>query len=480
MNNKNLLIVLLFFISNILFSQKVFFKEFKSVELGVTRTLKIYIPASYDSHEKRLYPLSILLDGDYLFDVYTGNAKLFAQRDKSPEQIIVGVMQNINKERYVDCGYDKINGLPTEDSDRFYRFIRMELLDYLESNYRLSPFRTLVGSTLTANFINYFAIENQPVFDAFININPYYNADMATFLQNKLSAIQDQKVYYYLSSGSYNSLSKHKRIKEVASLLQTINNDNIIYKFDDFKNSTKTASIGQSIPQALAHIFDIYSAISQDEFSQNIKHLTPPDAIAYLENKYVEIEYLFGTNMKIRERDIYAIESIIIDREDGDYLVSFGEMIQKLYPETPISDYYIGMFYEKNGQYKQALKNYKNGYAKIDENSDDAESYYQNIERVLDRQDEIIQEKELDKKMRKAEKELDKINREEDKEERKLRKEEDKQQKKLQKEVDKLQKEEIETAKRKQWNKARELKKAEKEKREKAENEMRERFRKKD
>lgn len=495
MKLKLLLSLLLLYLSNSVFAQRIFYKDFKSVELGVTRTLKIFIPASYEKQENRLYPLAILFDGDYLFDVYTANARLFAQRDKAPEQIVVGIMQNRNKERYNDCGYDKVNGLPTEESDRFYRFVRMELINYFESNYRLSPFRTLVGATLTANFINYFAVENQVVFDAFININPYYNNDMAAFLQNKLSQIEEQKMYYYLSSGNYNSKPKHKRIQEVAHLLKTLDNPNIVYKFDNFKNSTKISSIGQSIPQALAHIFDIYSAISQEEFSLNIQHLSPPDAIAYLENKYVEIEYLFGTNMKIRERDIYAIEPIIIDREEGDYLVSFGEMIHKLYPETPISDYYIGMFYEKRGRYKQALKNYKNGYAKMDQNREDAEAYYQNIERVLNRQDEIIQEKENDKELRQAEKELIKIEREEEKAQIKLEKEEEKRQKeelgvakrlqwekekekrKLMSEAEKKKEDEIKQQKKLQWEKEKKSKKSEKEKREKAEEEMRKRFR---
>ena len=395
----------------------------------------------------------MVFDADYLFDVYVGNAKLFAKRDKAPEQIIVGILQNENKERYTDCSYDKVNGLPTEESDRFYRFIRIELLDYLEEQYRLSPFRTLVGNTLTANFVNYFAVENQPVFDAFININPYYNDDMSSFLQNKLSVLKGQKVYYYLSTGTYQNKNKQQKIEEVNFVLKTLNNPNVVYKYDNFTNSTKIASIGQSIPSALAHIFDIYSAISKEEFAKNIKHLSPPDAIAYVENKYVEIEYLFGTNMNIRERDIYAIESIVIDQENGDYLVSFGEMIQRLYPKTPISDYYIGMFYEKNGRYKQALKNYKNGYAKIDENSDDAEAYYQNIERVLNRQDEIVEEKELDKKMREAEKELRKIDREDEK----MQREQEKKKRKKEKEK-------IELAKRLQWEKEKEQKKIENEK----------------
>ena len=453
-NMKKILYLFLFVTSNFVYGQDIIIKEFYSDELGTFRTLKIFIPKSYEDEGTKLYPLSILFDGDYIFDVYTGNAKLFTLKDKAPEQIIVGVIQGNN--RYQDCEYDKVTGLPTEVSNKFYRFIHLELLEYLEINYRLSPFRTLVGNTLTANFLNYFVVENEPVFDAFININPYYNPDMPSFLQNKLTDTRGQKFYYYLNSGSYNSKEKHKRIEEVAYFLNSLDNPDVISRYDEFKNSTKTASIGQAIPAALAHIFSIYSAISQEEFALNVKHLTPPDAIAYLENKYVEIDYLFGTNMKIRERDIYAIEPIIIDQENGDYLSTFGEMINNLYPESPLSDYYIGMFYEKIGRYKQALKNYKNGYAKIDEDSEDAEAFYQNIERVLDRQDEIIEEEVLEKKEKKAEKELYKIEKELKKEEWETSKEKEKENKEAEKE-----------GKQKEY-----------EERKKAEKEMREKYRK--
>jgi hypothetical protein len=446
---KKLVYLIVLAFSTTLVAQDVKFKDFNSIELGTTRTLKIYVPPSYAKDTTRLYPLTILFDGDFLFDVYVGNAKLFAQRDKAPEQIIVGIIQNKHKERYSDCSYDKVSGLPTEDSERFYRFVRAELLDYMESHYRLSPFRTLVGTTLTANFVNFFVIEDEPAFDAFININPYYSPDMPTFLENVLSQERRSKMYYYLNSGPYNSDAKHKRIEQVAHLITDINNPNVLFKYDTYK-STKTASIGQAIPAALAFIFDIYSAISKEEFALNVQHLSPPDAIDYVKNKYVEIDYLFGTNMKIRERDIYAIESIVIDQENGDYLAEFGEMINQLYPESPLSDYYIGMFYEKAGKYKQALKNYKNGYAKMDENGADAEAYYQNIERVLNRQDEIIEQEELEK----AEK---KENKEAYKEQREAAKEAEKEAKK---------------AKKEEWEKN-------KEQRKEQEKEMREKYRKK-
>jgi len=398
--------LLLFLLSSfIVFGQNIIYKDLKSIEIGGSRTLKIYVPPSFNVKNTRLYPLTILLDGDFLFDVYVGNANLFAKRDKAPEQIIVGIVQG--EKRYTDCSYSKVNSLPTEDGEKFYRFIRGEVMDYLESTYPLSPFRTIVGSTLTANFINFFAIEDVPAFDAYININPSYSPDIASYLEHKYSSLKGRKVYYYLNSGNYNTSKKHANIINVASMLNNLNKDDLVLKLDKF-NSTETASIGQAIPGSLAHVFRVYSAISKEEFDSKIAHLSPPDAIAYLETKYVEIEYLFGTNMKIRERDIFAIESIIIDKEDGIYLEDFGEMIFRLYPKSPLSDYYIGMYYEKGKKYSKALKHYKNGYAKMDQDGKDAEAYYKNIERILDAQDAIVAQEKKEKNERKQEKEIKK------------------------------------------------------------------------
>jgi hypothetical protein len=379
-------------ISSALISQNIQLKKFSSRELNNDRYLKIYVPPSYASDTTKLYPLAIVLDAEYLFDVYVGNSILFSAKEKAPEQIIVGIDQNQFNERYTDCAYSKENSLPTRDSEAFYRFIRSELFEYLEENYRISPFKTIVGNTLTANFINYFLIEDNPGFNAFIAINPDYAQDMPALLQQKIPSIKEENRYYYLSDGSYNPENWKTKISTTNALLESANNPKFKYKYEFFENSNAVASIGQTIPSAFAFIFDLYSAISKEEFEKNIKDLSPPDAIAYLENKYVEIDYLFGSNLKIRENDIFAIESIILDKENGDYLKDFGEMINKLYKESPIGDYYIGRYYETGGKFKQALSYYKSGYMKLPEGDPNADGYYQNIERVLQKRDGTFKE----------------------------------------------------------------------------------------
>ena len=203
----------MFLFSITIFSQKSEIKIFDSAELGTSRILKIHIPKSYKKDGDRVYPLTIVLDSEYLFDVYVANAKLFANKDKAPEQIIVGIAQNQEKERYTDCSYDKITSMPTKKGTQFYRFIRNEVLDYMDDNYRISPFKTIVGNTLTANFINYFLLEKDPGFHAYVNLNPSYALDIREMLQTKIPQIKNN-TYYYIISGDYNKKSKYYFFKQ--------------------------------------------------------------------------------------------------------------------------------------------------------------------------------------------------------------------------------------------------------------------------
>jgi len=383
------------------FGQNVTLEAFKSSELSGeihnNRTLKIYVPDSYKQDSTRVYPLAIVLDAEYLFDVYVANSKLFAAKDKAPEQIVVGIFQNQKNERKLDCAID-LNSMLTSSSSKFYKFIKNELIGYIEDNYRISAFRTIVGSTITANFSNYFMVEPTPIFNAYVNVNPSYSNEIADLFRGKVPTLNSH-TYYYLNNGKYNGVDKSKNIETIYYILKNFENDNFKYKYDEFDHSTKISSLGQAIPGALAHIFDMYSSISKEEFNNEVADLNPAEAIEYLEKKYVEIQYLFGANLKIRQRDIFAVESIILDKDDGAYLEEFGKMINRLYPESPIGDYYIGQYYETGNDYKRALKYYKNGYAKISSEDPNADGYYQNVERVLTKQktynnggEEVIEE----------------------------------------------------------------------------------------
>jgi hypothetical protein len=102
---------ILFFISFFAQAQdNIIYKKFNSFNLNEERILKIYVPESFAENDKNTYPVAVLLDAEFLFDVYVANAKLFSARDKAPEQIVVGIYQNQDEERYTDCDYSEDTG----------------------------------------------------------------------------------------------------------------------------------------------------------------------------------------------------------------------------------------------------------------------------------------------------------------------------------------------------------------------------------
>jgi len=82
--------------------------------------------------------------------------------------------------------------------------------------------------------------------------------------------------------------------------------------------------------------------------------------------------------------DIFVIEDIVIDRQDGDYLRVLGDFVMIKYPDSHMGDFYIGKYYELGKEYEKADFYYKAAYGKMDPSNPNADAFYENIKRVND------------------------------------------------------------------------------------------------
>lgn len=380
---KNSLTLLFILFSFCGFSQKMIQKSLESTFLNSSRNISIYIPEGYEKDTTKNYPLTIVLDEEYLFDAYVGNAVLFAKKDKAPKQIVVSISMEDTKG--ADISFDINSGQLTSTAQNFYNFIRDEVLFYMESTYRTSPFITMVGQGYSANLITHFLQEDTAFINSFICINPSFSDFIGSELQsyNLLKfAKEDNTFYFYTNNSTSFSADKQIQIDQVQKGVSTLGMKNFNVINDVISTSSSVSAMSEAIPRALTKVFEVYSEITKEEFDKNIKDLAPLDAISYLENKYLEIQFLFGSDLGIRKNDIYAIESIITEKENGDRLRDFGKMILKLFPSSPLGDYYIGKYYETGKMYKKAIKQYKIGYGKMDPSDPNADAFYENILRL--------------------------------------------------------------------------------------------------
>lgn len=379
--------LLLLFSISLTFSQETIYKEYSSEILNDTRDLSIYLPKGYNKDSISNFPLAIVLDGHKLFDLYVGASNYYAKLDHAPEQIVVGI--DMKDSRNKDAGYDVNNGNLDNNSENFYRFIRDEMIPYIEATFKTSPFLTIVGESLTANYITHFLKEEYSIFNAYICLNPTLsntiNNQVESYRLQELSS-EDNTFYFYLSSNPFSNTKKKDKIKNFGKFIKSFEIDNFNVVFDELTNSpSSSSSIGEGIFRAFAKIFEIYSGITKTEYNEKVKNLSPSEAISYLEIKYLDIEFLFGANIGIRKADVFAIEDIILDKEGGDYLDDFGKMILKLFPTSEMGHYYLGKYYESGKDFKRALQQYRLGYGKMNPRDPNADLFYQNVERLMNK-----------------------------------------------------------------------------------------------
>ena len=351
-----LLLLITLVLSNTLTSQTIY-KEINSEKLGESRQLKIQVPRNYDTSDKK-YPVVVVFDGDYLFEIVAGNVDYAAYWEDMPEAIVVGINQY--QKREADCYYSEQNSLPIETGAAFFEFVSMELIPFIDKNFRTENFKVAVGHGQTANYINYYLLKGVPLFQAYISLSPSLAPDMKTYLTEKMPKLE-QKIFYYLAAANNDKGNIKEETEALAKSISSIENDNLLDYSEIFTDATHYSLPAQAIPKALQKIFLVFQPISLKEYKETVLNLEG-NPVDYLKEKYETIETLFGIKKPILINDFKAIEAAIKKKEKYEYFEDLGNLARKEYPDTLLGHYYLGRFYEETGKSKKAMKTYQSAY----------------------------------------------------------------------------------------------------------------------
>jgi predicted alpha/beta superfamily hydrolase len=352
---KKYIFLLLIFTTQ-LFSQTKY--EFIDSDRLGQRELKIQLPRNYNENLEQFYPLIVTLDGDYLFEVVSGNVDYMSYWDDMPDAIVVGINQESSKED--DLYISDEDYFPIRGGAKFYEFLGAELVPYLIEKYRVGIFKIVVGHGDSANFINFFAFKKDPLFQAYVSISPSFSPFMEDNLFQLMSS-NKASIFYYLSTSEEDFKDNRKNILNLNTRLQDIKLETITYKFDDFKTDSHYSLVANSIPSALNHIFSIYKPISRNEYKNELLKIDY-SPVKYLENKYRKIKDLFGIEKQILLNDFRAVNATIIKKKNMDYYKDLSKLAKDNYPGTLLSNLYIGRYYESTGNYKKAIKAYQEAF----------------------------------------------------------------------------------------------------------------------
>ena len=330
---------------------------FESFKLQERRDIQYYIPENYDPDKK--YPLVVVLDGEYLFDLVVANSKFYSKFQGMPETIVLGIGQQPDQLRWDDCAFDEQNGLPGEKGPQFYEFLGMEVIPFLETTYNVAPFKVFVGYDITANFGNYFLFKDKSLFNAYISISPFLAPEMASRVPERLNSLE-QQIYYHLIVPTSRGDNRNA-ILQMDSSLKSLQKENIQYFFDEYKTADDTSIITYGIGKAWDRTFSLFKPITPQEYKTQILTSDAP-VFDYLKNKYDQIEALFGFRKKVELNDIMAIYAGCRKKDDFESLKPLAELCKTAFPETMLGFYFEGEYYEELGEPKKALRTFEKAF----------------------------------------------------------------------------------------------------------------------
>jgi predicted alpha/beta superfamily hydrolase len=135
------------------------YRKLHSTVLSEDRTLIVGLPADYEK-SARVYPVLYRLDGDSVSFLHTISATAYIvdMRGQKSDYIVVAI-QNTNRRRDMD---------PEGGADSFIRFIKGELVPFVEKSYRTNGSRILAGQSFSALFALYSFLKEPSLFDAYL------------------------------------------------------------------------------------------------------------------------------------------------------------------------------------------------------------------------------------------------------------------------------------------------------------------------
>lgn len=155
--------------------------------LNEDRLIYVDFPIDYSPGSAQKYPVAFLLDGDVLLPA-AGTVQDYYSGGFTPDMIIIGISNAEHRTRdltppkvanvQATAAEDKMelamtpNAVAEGGAPSFLDFIEKELVPYVEANYPVTHFRTLIGHSYGGLFTLYALAERPALFNYYLAMDP--------------------------------------------------------------------------------------------------------------------------------------------------------------------------------------------------------------------------------------------------------------------------------------------------------------------
>jgi predicted alpha/beta superfamily hydrolase len=272
MKQKTLILILLFV--NLILSGQTLPKKISETDftigktikiesklLNETRTINIYLPLNYSVDSLKTYPVIYLLDGskDEDFIHISGIVQFgsFPWINMLTESIVVGV-GNVDRKR--DFTYPSQNELDQKEfptsgkSENFIAFLQKELQPFIDSAYRTTKVKTIIGQSLGGLLTTEILFKKPELFDNYIIVSPSLWWDDEKLLNEQLATYNSNKSIYI--AGGKEGEVMERTTKALFDKLKKSQKQNTQLFYEFLEDKTHGDALHNAVYNAFEKIFE--------------------------------------------------------------------------------------------------------------------------------------------------------------------------------------------------------------------------------
>ena len=372
--------------------------------LNESREIYIQLPDSYNPEKNQKYPVVYILDGEmFLPTVY--DVQNYYSGGFTPEMVLIGISNNKNRIRDLTTSTITTKyGMPFNEenggAENFSQFIEKELIPYIEDNYAVSNFRTLIGHSYGGLFTIYTLLKHPHLFANYLAIDPSLDWDGQKLLNESQKILSSQK---YEGKSLFMSLSGQLHMQD-----SKITIDNVMQDTTDFtlfarsniafsnlvRQNTKNGlsfdwrfypnDIHGTIPfpsirDGLISLFEWYQMENTDKF--NSFDTPKEELMGIIKYREKKLKDHFGyPEPPYPEELLNMLGYMNMDMQQAEKAKMYFELAIEYYPESANACDSMADYYEAQGDFTNAIK-YVNKAFELSGND-----YYKNrIEELKDK-----------------------------------------------------------------------------------------------
>ncbi len=314
--------------------------------------VQVYVPNSYATGSTR-YPVLYVLNS-YPFTFTCGTVELLAGNMETPEMIVVGVPPF--DRGYVPTPFEERGEGPTP-VDLSIRFLKEELIPFVDKNYRTNTYRILHGHSVGGLFTMYTLFNHPEMFTAYLAGSPWFQTLNQYWLKNieKMAKVRNlDGKFLHMTVGNQETQLTIDTYRELEKWMNAQSLGGLIWKSERVEGN-HGSMVGRVIYDGLSFFFNGWRVPQSELVDGDIDKIDA--AIKASAAKWEK--FGFDASSIIPESQINALGYFFINRKDLDKAIKALSYNVRRFPKSFNAHDSLAEAFMVKGDKENAIKYYK-------------------------------------------------------------------------------------------------------------------------